>query len=88
MGLTPRAPILNNIEKKLQYWYSRASLMSMGKFCPTASISSYGSWAKNGLLRGSDLGPKIMTQIGCCGAKILLGNAIFRSLTRKRLKNF
>ena len=35
--------------------------MSLGKFGPTASNFGYDFEAENGLLRGSELGPKIIT---------------------------
>ena len=40
----------------------------MENCCPTASNFCYHFLAKNGLPRGSELGPKITTEIWCCGA--------------------
>ena len=42
--------------------------LCIGKFCPTASYFGYDFCAENGLQRGTDLGPKILTKNGCCGA--------------------
>ena len=42
--------------------------ISIGKCRPTASSNRYDFSAENSLLRGSGLGPKIITNIGCSGA--------------------
>ena len=42
--------------------------MSMGKLSPTAFDFGYDFWTENGLLRGSELDPKIITKIWCCMA--------------------
>ena len=43
-------------------------VMSMGKLSPTAFDFGYDFWTENGLLRGSELDPKIITKIWCCMA--------------------
>ena len=43
-------------------------MISIGKFGLTASSFRYDFWAETGLLRGSKLGPKFITNIGCSGA--------------------
>ena len=45
-----------------------SQVISIGKFGLTASSFRYDFWAETGLLRGSELGPKFITNIGCSGA--------------------
>ena len=44
----------------------------LGEISPTASNLDNDFWAENDHLRGFELGPNILTKIGCCGAKFSL----------------